>query len=132
MRAARRDFKDGTWAAATGNGRNDLPGATRDRDMPGGVMSIVTAIQKRNLLSFRYGGRARLVEPHVYGVNSKGHRALSGFQLRGGSTSGEHHGWKMFLVEDIEDLTLLPDRSFKPRPDYNPDDPSFSGIFARV
>ena len=96
------------------------------------VMSIVTAIRNRNLLTFRYAGRTRLVEPHVYGVNTKGHPALSAYQRRGGSASGERHGWKMFLVQDIEDLQLLPDRIFTPRLDYNPDDNSFSAIFARV
>ncbi|HZH05409.1 MAG TPA: hypothetical protein VEY69_01935 [Lautropia sp.] len=95
-------------------------------------MAIVTAIRNRQLLSFRYGGRSRVVEPHVYGVTAKGHPALSAYQLRGGSVSGEHHGWKMFLVHEMVDVEVLTARSFSPRPDYNPEDPSFSGIYARV
>jgi hypothetical protein len=106
--------------------------ARRDRDMLGAGMSIVSAIRNRRLLTFRYGGRSRVVEPHVYGLSSRGHPALSAYQLRGGSVSGEHHGWKMFLVHDMVDIQVLPDRSFAPRDDYNPEDPSFTSIYAQV
>jgi hypothetical protein len=95
-------------------------------------MSIVTAIRDRRLLRFRYDGRLRVVEPHVYGVTTRGRPALSAYQLGGGSVSGESHGWKMFLVQEMDDVRIVPDRSFRPREDYNPDDPSFSGIYARV
>jgi len=95
-------------------------------------MSIVTAIQNRHLLGFRYDGRQRVVEPHVYGVNLKAHAVLSAFQLRGGSASGERVGWKMFLVEEMEDVRMLPDAFPGPREDYNPEDPSFSAVYAQL
>ena len=100
--------------------------------MPCLVMSIVSAIRKRHLLGFRYDGRPRVVEPHIYGVNLKSHVVLSAFQLRGGSASGERVGWKMFLVQEMEDVRMLPAAFSGPREDYNPEDPSFSAIYAQL
>ena len=44
-------------------------------------MVISIAIRDRQLLSFNYEGYGRLVEPHTYGVDSKGHPALRAFQV---------------------------------------------------
>jgi len=96
------------------------------------VMSIITAIRNRQLLGFRYDGRQRVVEPHIYGVNFKAHAVLSAFQLRGGSASGERVGWKMFLIDGMEDVRMLPDAFPGPRADYNPEDPSFSAVYAQL
>ena len=59
-------------------------------------MSIASAIQSRNLLSFVYDGFRRTVEPHTFGVDAKGHAALRAYQVAGGSESGEYVGWKLF------------------------------------
>lgn len=40
------------------------------------IVSIATAIQGRNLLSFMYDGYRRMVEPHTCGMDTKGHMAL--------------------------------------------------------
>jgi hypothetical protein len=106
--------------------------ARRVREMPAGVMSIVSAIRDHRLLGFRYDGRPRVVEPHIYGVNTKGHPVLSAYQLRGGSASGERVGWKMFLVQDMDDVRLLDDTFRRPREDYNPGDSAFAHVFAQL
>jgi hypothetical protein len=96
------------------------------------AMSIASAIENRHLLAFEYDGRPRVVEPHVYGVNSKGHEALSAYQVWGGSASGEAIGWKMFRVEHMRHIGELPATFCGPRQDYNPHDPSFASVHARL
>ena len=54
-------------------------------------MPIAAAIQARRLLHFTYDGFRRTVEPHTYGTDRKGHKALRAYQVGGGSartTSG--------------------------------------------
>jgi hypothetical protein len=100
--------------------------------MPAGGMSIVSAIRGQHLLGFRYDGRPRVVEPHIYGVNTKGHPVLSAYQLLGGSVSGERVGWKMFLVRGMDDIRMLEATFRRPRDDYNPADPAFSHVYAQL
>lgn len=52
-------------------------------------MQIKTAIQNKQLLSFIYDGYPRVVEPHTYGLDKKGHPALRTYQIRGGSVIDE-------------------------------------------
>ena len=48
-------------------------------------MTISSAIHDRHLLSFTYDGFPRVVEPHCYGTDKKGHPALRAYQVQGGS-----------------------------------------------
>ncbi len=95
-------------------------------------MNISSAIQNRQLLSFTYDGFARVVEPHCYGIDTKGHAALRAYQVRGESESGEYVGWKLFHMSEIRQLTLLPDQFSGPRPGYKRDDKAFSSIQAQL
>lgn len=84
------------------------------------------------MITFRYRGLARTVQPHIYGINTLGHEALSAYQTGGFSQSSHRPGWRMFLVSDIEDL-VVEDKTFKrTREDYNPDDPNFTQILSRA
>ena len=84
------------------------------------------------MVTFRYRGLVRTVEPHIYGVNTAGHEALSAYQTDGFSRSSDRPGWRMFLVSDIEDL-VVEDKTFKrTRSDYNPNDPNIPQIFAKA
>lgn len=69
-------------------------------------MSICNAINNKNTLSFTYDGYSRIVEPHTYGVDGKGHEALRAYQTSGGSESHEL-GWKLFHVNEIHGLVVL-------------------------
>ena len=40
---------------------------------------VCDAIRARRLLRFVYDGYERVVEPHLYGVNTAGHETLSGW-----------------------------------------------------
>lgn len=61
-------------------------------------VSIASAINNRQLLSFSYDGYPRIVEPHTYGTDTKSHTALRAYQVRGGSESGEYVGWKSIVI----------------------------------
>jgi hypothetical protein len=93
---------------------------------------IVSAIRDMQLLSFYYDGYPRVVEPHTYGVDSKGHGALRGYQIRGGSESGEYIGWKLFHISEIRQLTVLPEKFSGPRPKYSRGDRAFKIIRAQL
>ncbi|MCK9201999.1 MAG: hypothetical protein M0P59_13530 [Gallionella sp.] len=78
---------------------------------------IIAAIKEKKVLSFTYSGHARIVEPHVYGIN-EGARQLLGFQIRGGSSSGGAlPEWRRFKISAMQNLQIL-NESFPSRRDY--------------
>lgn len=81
---------------------------------------IAEAITALHLMQLDYNGSTRVVEPHIYGVDTRGHETLSAFQVAGGSLSGEHTGWKTFELARIEAIRVLASRFGKPRPDLQP------------
>lgn len=95
-------------------------------------MSIAAAIQARHLLTFTYDGYARTVEPHAYGIDRKGHRALRAYQVAGGSESGEHIGWKLFHADGMRGLAVLPQTFPGARPGYRRADQAFASIQAQL
>lgn len=95
-------------------------------------MNIKNAIQNKCLLSFNYDGTQRLVEPHTYGVDSKGHTALRAYQVSGGSESGESFGWKLFHVDQIQQLAIVSQHFPGPRPKYTRSDKAFRVIHAQL
>lgn len=95
-------------------------------------MQITTAIQNKHLLSFFYDGYQRIVEPHTYGIDTKGHKALRAYQVSGGSESGQRTGWKLFHVNDIRSLSVLTEQFSCPRPKYKRGDTAFSTIYAEL
>lgn len=95
-------------------------------------MSISTAIQGRNLLSFIYDGFQRTVEPHTFGVDAKGHPTLRAYQVSGGSESGEYVGWKLFHVNDMLGVTMRLKTFAGPRLGYKRGDKAFASIKAQL
>jgi len=95
-------------------------------------VSIATAIQGRNLLSFMYDGFRRTVEPHTFGMDAKGHMALRAYQVDGGSESGEYVGWKMFHAHEMLGLTVQSQTFAGPRPGYKRGDKAFTSIRAQL
>jgi len=95
-------------------------------------MSIASAIQDLQLLSFTYDGRSRVAEPHTYGIDAKGHVALRAYQVQGGSESGEYVGWKLFHVNEMRGLTVLQEHFQGARPKYKRGDSAFSTIHAQL
>ena len=94
---------------------------------------ICDAIRDKYLLQFNYHEKLRIVEPYCYGVSTAGHEVLRAFQTEGGTHSSFLPSWRMFLVEEIEDLQKLPDQFPGFAPGYNPNgDDSMSTIFCQV
>ena len=94
--------------------------------------TITAAIQNRQPLRFFYDGHMRIVEPHTYGVDVRGHDALRAYQVAGGSSSGEFIGWKLFHVSEMGAITLLEDRFSGPRAEYKRGDKVFRTIVAQL
>ena len=95
-------------------------------------MSIASAIQGRNLLSFIYDGFRRTVEPHTLGVDGKGYLALRAYQVAGGSESGEYVGWKLFHANEMHGVAVQPQTFAGPRAGYKRGDRAFASIRAQL
>lgn len=89
--------------------------------------TIRTAIAKRRLLVFHYHDMKRSVQPHILGVDGGGHLSLSGWQ-----TAGTGVGWRLFHLDHVKTLALS-EKSFRGSAQgYNPNDPSFVRVLARL
>lgn len=95
-------------------------------------MQIAAAIRARQLLTFTYDGFSRTVEPHTYGIDKKGHKALRAYQVSGGSESGEFVGWKLFHVSEMRGVSVSQQTFAGPRPKYTRGDAAFSTIYAEL
>ncbi len=85
---------------------------------------IVRAVREGRILTFWYDGEPRTVEPHCYGVDTKGHEALKAYQ------NGEK-GWRLFPILEISRLALGMD-TFRPQSDYKRDDKEMTLVYAQV
>ena len=93
--------------------------------------TISLAIAECRLLSIRYGGRERTVEPYVYGSYG-GSEQLLGYQVGGYSSSGGLPDWRRFHLRKITSMEVL-DETFLVRRDHDPiNDAPFDTIYAAV
>nr|CAD6420120.1 WYL domain-containing protein [Rhizobium sp. Q54] len=88
---------------------------------------IEEAIAERVVLFLRYHGVERTVEPHILGIVGHGRLALSGWQI-----AGTGRGWRLFHLDEVEELQHTSGRFSKTAIGYNPEDPSFGSILRRV
>jgi hypothetical protein len=93
---------------------------------------ICDAIRHRTRLRFIYEGYERIVEPHLYGINTASHEALSAWLVGGWSTSEPEPGWRNYLVREMHDLQVLSAAFDGPRPGFNPADDSFRQVYCRL
>ncbi len=92
---------------------------------------IIKAIENKNLIEFLYDGESRIVEPHCYGVTTKGNEAIRAFQVSGYSSSGKM-GWKMYDLSKAEDITILEKHFSTPRHGYKKGDKGMDEIFCEL
>jgi hypothetical protein len=92
---------------------------------------ICTAIHKRRLLQFYCEPGDRVVEPYAYGLGDGGHELLRAYQRAGQSHSREE-GWKLFRVDELQDILILEDSFEAPRLGYMRNDPSMTQIYAEL
>ena len=93
---------------------------------------ICEAIRKRRLLMFGYGDSIRVVEPHLFGINSAGHEMLSAWLRPGHSRSDPDGGWRNYLTSEIVNLQLLDEAFDGPREGFNAADPRMREVFCRL
>jgi len=89
---------------------------------------ICGAIESRNIISFRYKGVTRRVEPHLVGIDSDGDLTLSAWQLSGGSGTG----FRDFHVSKLSGLAIESETFSGARKGYNPNDKTLSQIVCRL
>ena len=94
--------------------------------------TICGAIRARSLLMFEYADLMRVVEPHLYGVNSAGHEALTAWLRPGHSRTDPQGGWRMYLVRDMHHVQALGETFARPRTGYNPRDERMQRVFCAL
>ena len=93
---------------------------------------VCDAIRARRLLRFVYDGYERVVEPHLYGINTADREMLSGWLVGGWSRSGAEPGWRSYLVRDMVDVHVLAEGFDAAREGYDPHDDAFRQLFCRL
>lgn len=77
---------------------------------------LIAAIQQRKIVTFTYQGHERRVQPTAFGQSRRRHKdTLQGYQVSGGSNSGDIPHWRGFFVEGISGLQVL-DEVYGPNP----------------
>lgn len=89
---------------------------------------IVEAIQSRAVMTFFYKGARRVVEPHTYGRDTKGHDTLCAWQISGGSGVG----FRDFHLSEMSSLGVTGDHFDAPRPKYRRGDTTMTTIYAQL
>jgi hypothetical protein len=94
--------------------------------------TIINAINNMEILSFTYKGNHRIVEPHAYGMGSDGDDLLRAYQVGGYSSSGRLPKWRLFEVNEIDNLSLTGEKFDGVRPNYNRNDKVMDRIYAQL
>lgn len=94
--------------------------------------TIIDAIKGRNLLEFSYDGHHRVVEPHTFGVSTKGNDTLSAYQVKGTSDKGSVPDWKQFTISKIVGLKKSDETFTGTRPGYTKGDSRMTKIYAEL
>lgn len=92
--------------------------------------NICDAIENQYVIEFYYEGELRIVEPHCYGLSSKGNEIVRGYQIGGYSSSGKM-GWKLYDLSKITGLTVT-FNTFHAETGYKPGDSAMSTIFCEL
>lgn len=92
---------------------------------------IIEAIENKNLIEFNYDGESRIVEPHCYGLSTKGNEVLRAYQVDGFSSSGKM-GWKLYDLGKANNINILEDIFDKPRNDYKRGDKGMDEIYSEL
>ena len=93
---------------------------------------LCAAIHNRMIVHLRYDWGHRVVEPHVYGRTRDGQELLRAFQTGGESESRQSTGWKLFRVDEIENIHLPGGKFMQPRPEYKRKDPAITTVYAQL
>lgn len=92
---------------------------------------LTQAVSNRNVLTFTYDDKARVIEPHAVGINSKGELVLRGYQI-GGDSATSPQAWKLFLADKMVDLEVSNVIFISARPGYKAGDRAMVDILAEL
>ncbi|WP_428309136.1 WYL domain-containing protein [Hydrocarboniphaga sp.] len=92
---------------------------------------IAAAIERKCRLQLDYDASSRVFEPHTLGVDASGLLMVCGYQVRGGSRTGQSSGWKTFSLGRVGELEVL-EEHFGPHAEYRHNDPGFARIDAQL
>jgi hypothetical protein len=90
------------------------------------------ALREGKVLELRYDGFHRSVEVHACGYTKQGHAILRGWQVSGGSASGEREGWKLLRLDEASAAQLSDEASQAPRRGFKLGDPAMARIVCEV
>ena len=90
---------------------------------------IKQAIENKQLLSFVYHDKTRLVEPYTFGQSKHGKDTLSAFQIEGGSDDSQDLCWRQFALREIKNLKLMDEKFIELREDYDPENAKMSFVY---
>ncbi len=89
------------------------------------------AIRDRFILSVRYKGETRTVEPHAVGMNSKDELIARCWQISSSNFLSEP-GFRLFFLDQIESASATGKRFSGARPSYMRDDKAMQHIYAQL
>ena len=93
---------------------------------------IKSAIENKQLLSFTYKDKKRVVEPYTFGQSKQGKDTLSAFQIDGGTTASGQECWRQFPLREMKNLKILDDTFENTREDYHVDNAKMNFIYWTV
>lgn len=96
-------------------------------------LQIRRAIGDRCLIQVGYNGKRRIAEPHDYGRQHDSDRLLV-YQLRidGAPARSDEIGWRLFNVDKIDSLAVLPEHFKGSRRHDGQDHHAWDILYARV
>jgi hypothetical protein len=90
---------------------------------------ICQAIKERIVIQFLYEGQPRIVEPFTLGYHKDtGNLVLSAYRVGGFSKSQSDTPWRLYIIDDIRNLSLSNSQAKSYRKGYNPSDSRMSSI----
>ena len=90
------------------------------------------ALREGKILDLHYDGYGRCLEVHVCGYTKQGHAVVRGWQVGGGSSSGERTGWKLMRLDEASAAHLSDQVSQAPRKGFKLGDPAMARIICEV
>ncbi|NKM80284.1 hypothetical protein GFL84_23790 [Rhizobium leguminosarum bv. viciae] len=90
------------------------------------------ALRLGKCLELRYDSYVRIVEVHAVGSTQEGHDVMRVWQVRGGSNSGERHGWKLMRLDETFSAHVIAEKSGAPRNGYKRGDKVMISIRCQV
>lgn len=109
------------------------PEGSKRRSILDEMEEIVTsAIKNKHVLSFYYDDAPRIVEPQTYGISTAGHPILRGYQIAGGSKSGQPIGLRLYELAKMEGLKDSKKRFANARPQHVPKDSAMSKVIVSL